>query len=151
MNLVSHPRHYPPRWGLLGLAIVGLAMGVSYLPLEISDVAAVPRGLKLLTLFVPIWIYALAWLVSGILVGVAAIRNRPGWAGVGAIAFMSSLFGSFYLIGWAVDQFAYDNANRTYVVGIILIGFALYISGNVPPDPPSESGIPSATVEKADQ
>jgi hypothetical protein len=146
------PRKYhPPRWGLFGLAFVGVGMAIAFAPTAAATHAALPTGIKYLTLFIPLWVYALAWLASGILVAIAAIRRRPGWEGVGAIAFMSSLFGSFYVLGWFVDQFALDHSSRSYVVGVILIGLALYISGNVPPDPASEQGLPSPPVDKSEQ
>lgn len=146
--------HHPPRWGLFGLSVVGLGMFLGYFPLADQAQVQQARAIQFLTgapFFIPLWVYAVAWLISGVMVAVAAVRRRPGWEGVGAIVFMSTLFGSFYILGWAVDTWAYHMNTRSYIVGLILLGLALYISGNVPPDPPSESGEKSPVVEKSDQ
>lgn len=152
---MAKPRiHHPPRWGLFGLSVVGLGMSLGYFPWSDQNPAQQARGIQFLTgapFFIPLWVYAVAWFASGAMVAIAAIRRRPGWEGVGAIAFMSTLFGSFYIIGWAVDTFAYHLTTRGYIVGLILLGLAVYISGNVPPDPPAEAGGPTPSVDKADR
>lgn len=146
--MARSPIHHPPRWGLFGLSVVALGIGYAYMPWTNP---VLPRGIMLLTTFIPLWIFATAWCAAGLLVAVAAIRRRPGWEGVGGVAFMCSLWGSFVILGWAVDQFAYGITSRSWFVGLILIGLSLYISGNVPPDPPKELGGPTPTVDKADR
>lgn len=135
--------HHPPRWGLFGLAAVGLGSALAYAPFTNPNVGALARGLQILTRYVPMYVYAVLWLVAGGLVVVAAIRRRPGWEGVGLIVTMMMLWGSFLLIGWGVDTFIYGVPSRAYISAILYLGLGTYILGNVPPDPTPGSDIPS--------
>lgn len=126
-------RRHPPFWGLLGLALIALGHAWAYGP-WFTDLN-LPAGLRILTLYPPMWLFAFGWLVSGVAILVSAIRGRPGWVAVGGIVFMTMLWGLFYLLGFSIRPTRGD-----ILWGTGYIGLGLYIWGNVPPDDAKQYG-----------
>ena len=124
-------QHHPPYWGLFGLALLAIGHAWSYGPWVHPTL---PLGLDLMTRWIPMPVFALLWLLAGVTVLIEGARGRPGWGAVGGVMGMTMLWGNFYLVGFIVQVFDHI-PSRSYISAIIYIGVALYIWGNIPPDP----------------
>lgn len=147
-NKLTH--HRPPFWGLMGLALIAIFHGYAYGP-WFRDIQ-LPLGLNLLTSwYVPMWVFAAGWFISGAAILWSAVRGQPGWAALGGIVMMTMTWGTFYLIGWADGAIAHVvPPTRAYISAVFYLGLGLYIWGNVPSDDQTEAEkftVKSITVE----
>lgn len=119
-------RHTLSLWGL-ALICIGHGLVYSYVPPYVR----LPKGLELLTEWVPIQVFGAGWFLAGLLCIYFAARRRPGWMGVAAAFLMTGLFGTFYSIGTLINL-GTGESYRQVVLAAIYLGIVMMIAGSVP-------------------
>lgn len=111
------------------IGALSLLLGYAY------SVARVPHGvrssLSTALQLAPLWVYGVAWLLTGVCCVAAALSRRVN--GFPVASGMPTLWGSAYLIGWV-----HGDPGRgwlTAAIFYVLAGAVYCVAGLVDPDP----------------
>ncbi|NKY08959.1 hypothetical protein [Cellulomonas hominis] len=109
---------------LVACALADVAVAISCLPPGTTSVA-VPQGVAALAQVVPLWIWAVLWLVAALCSAIGAARRRDGsvrrgWdtAGYAATAGMCGGWFVLYCTGWVTDP----DPSRQWLLAALFLG-----------------------------
>lgn len=119
-------RHTLSLWGL-AIICMGHGLAYSYVPPYVR----LPKGLEILTEWIPIQVFGAGWIISALLCAWFAARRRPGWLGVAAAFIMTGMFGTFYSVGTLINL-GTGESYRQVVLAAIYLGIVMMIAGSVP-------------------
>lgn len=120
---------------LLAAALVCILHGIAYTPLTDGPVDT-PLALEVLSEFIPLEVYGIAWFVAGTFAIVGAFRDRRGrqrdhadaW-GFGAVTGMFIAWGLTYVSGWIIAT-TDGQPSRSWITGGLYIAVAVIVAAS---------------------
>lgn len=117
-------------WTLIGFGIIGIAHAYAFSGFG-QPIPKPPVGLELLANLAPLWVYAVLWLIAGVLCFAGAFVDSLRWWGLGCSTGMTGLWWLFYISGF-FQTVIEGTPSRIYYVAALYFGLWLAVLGQIP-------------------